>query len=260
MHESSTLIARLRALAQSPGPTQGDDRPADAWLYEGLPRAQLHEFYAAERDDAATAMGFAVALARIASAAPILWIRTEAGEREGGHVHATGLVELGLGPDRLLLAVVADAAAQLRVAADAARCAGIGTVVVEAWGRRHGLDLTATRRLMLAAEGSGVTILVVHADAAPIPSAAATRWSVAAAPSTALEANAPGLPAFDIELLRRRGGPAGQRWRVEWNRDTNAFAPIAYERAAAPLSGADLPLVADRPPPQRPPAPVRARG
>ena len=44
--------------------------------------------------------------------------------------------------------------------------------------------LTATRRLMLSAETSGVTVLSVRIGAEPAPSAAATRWGVAAAPST----------------------------------------------------------------------------
>ena len=47
---------------------------------------------------------------------------------------------------------------------------------------------------------------VIHAAA---PSAAETRWSVSAAASREREANAPGAPAFDLELLRWRAGPAG---------------------------------------------------
>lgn len=252
MADSFALIARLRAVAATCASPQGDSRPADAWLEQGLPRAQLHELYASEGEDGPAAAGFAVALALAARAAPMLWIRTEAGERRMGRLHATGLVELGLSPDQLLLAVVSDEATQLRAAADAARCAGLGALVIESWGRAPGLDLTASRRLMLAAEASGVTIVLLRLGAEPSPSAAATRWGVTAAASTPLEANAPGGAVFDVECLRRRGGPAGQRWRVEWNRDSQCFSQ-------ASLSGAGLPLAADRASARDAPAPVRAR-
>jgi protein ImuA len=107
-------------------------------------------------------------------------------------------------------------------------------------GQSPRLDLTASRRLALAAEKSGVTLLLLRIDAQASPSAADTRWQVAAAPSQALEANAPGPVALDIELLRRRAGPAGMRWRVEWNRDACAFREPA-------LSGAVVSLPSHRP-------------
>jgi protein ImuA len=46
---------------------------------------------------------------------------------------------------------------------------------------------------------------------------------VAAAPSRALPANAPGAPVFDIELLRQRSGPCGLHWQLEWDRDRRIF-------------------------------------
>jgi protein ImuA len=84
-----------------------------------------------------------------------------------------------------------------------------------------------------------VTILIVRAGAAPIPSAAETRWEVAAAPSPPIEAEAPGPPAFAVRLLRRRGGPAGMEYSLEWNRDQACFRETA-------LSGALVSLPAGR--------------
>jgi protein ImuA len=259
--ESSALIAELRRIAAAGSVAPADVRAPDAWLTQGLAPAQFHEIVTPDAVDAPSATGFAVATTLAARANPLLWIRTEASERQGGRLHATGLLELGLPADSLLLVVVADDAALLRTAADAARCAGLGAVLLESWGRAPGLDLTATRRLMLAAEASGVTVLSVRVGAEPVPSAAATRWSVTPAPSTPLEMDAPGGPAFQVELLRRRGGPAGQRWCVEWNRDAKSFSPIALSLSdTAPLSGAGLPLAADRAAAHHPPAPVRRTG
>jgi protein ImuA len=256
MRDSTALIARLRHVARDGGLAwQGDARAENAWLTGGLARAQLHEIHAVH-NEGASAAGFAIALALASGATPILWLRSEAAERQGGRLHATGLVELGVAVDALVLGVVGDEGALLRAASDAARCAGLGTLVVEAWGRCPGIDLTTTRRLMLAAEASGVSVLLLRIAADPVPSAAATRWGVAAAASTPLAADAPGPPAFAIELQRRRGGPSGQRWRVEWNRDACRFDLLPNE-AAATLSGARLPLAAGGAVAQRAPAPVR---
>src|SRR3546814_3035361 len=54
-------------------------------------------------------------------------------------------------------------------------------------------------------------------------------------PSQALEANAPGHAALEIELLRRRAGPPGMRWRVEWNRDECIFREPALSGAVVSL-------------------------
>lgn len=253
MSDSPLSIAALRQLVAGGGATQTDPRPTDAWRREGLARAQLHEIYAADTADGPAAIGVAVAFALAADALPLLWLRAEGHEATTGRLHATGLLELGLPPDALVLVVAPDEVVALRVAADAARCAGLGTLLVESRGRAPGLDLTATRRLMLAAEGSGVTVLSVRVGAEISPSAAATRWAVAACPSTALAADAPGGPAFEIECLRRRGGPAGTCARVEWNRDDRCFQE-------APLAGAGLSLAAGGPAARRPAAPVRRTG
>lgn len=247
MAESSVLIARLRGIA----PSSGREQPAvDDWLAHGLARGRLHELFAEEPDDASSAAGFAIALSLCAKALPILWLRTQGSERRAGLVHARGIAGLGLDAGSLMIGVVPDEAALIRAVADAARCTGLGTVLVEAWGRAPAIDLTCSRRLMLAAEGSGVTVLMLRIDAEPRASAAATRWSIGAGRSTALDANAPGAPCFEIELLRRRGGPAGLRWCVEWNHDQRRFL-------AAALSGAAFPMAADRSFASEPGAPVR---
>lgn len=253
MVDSTALLAHLRSLAAPAVPRQADSRPVEAWLADGLAPAQLHEIFAVEADDGPSGAGFAIACALAADAMPLLWLRTEAGERQGGRLHATGLAELGVDASTLLMVLVADEPALLRAAADAARCPGLGTLLIESWGRAPGLDLTATRRLMLAAESSGVTVLSLRIAAQPVPSAAATRWQVTAAPSRALEADAPGGAAFQVELLRRRGGHAGLGWCVEWNRDTRIFDPQA-------LSGAGLSLASGGAVADRAPASVRRTG
>lgn len=214
----------------------------DEALGGGFGRGRVHELFAETGDDAGTVTGFAtmLALRTVGWRSPIFWLRTDEAERLGGRLHGPGFIELGGDPDSLVLGVAPDTRALLRAAADAARCPGLSALIVECHGQCPALDLTASRRLALAAEQSGVTLFLLRLEAQPVPSAADTRWMVGAAPSRSLEADAPGRPMFEIELLRRRAGPAGMRWRLEWNRDRLQFSDPA-------LSGAMVPLSAGRP-------------
>lgn len=212
----------------------------DAALGGGLARGQLHEVFADSSRDAASGAGFATILAQRLGGAAI-WLREEQAERRL-RLHGPGVAALGLDPGRLLFGVLPDADAVLRAGADVLRCSQLGVAVIELWRNPRNLGLTATRRFQLAAETSGVTALLLRIEAEPTPSAAATRWGVRSVASRPLEANAPGHPAFQLELLRRRGGGRGA-WRLEWDHDDSTFADIG----AAALSGAVVPVPADRP-------------
>ncbi|MEO6093977.1 MAG: hypothetical protein ABIT04_13010 [Novosphingobium sp.] len=216
----------------------------DRALGGGLARGRLHEVFAIDAAAAASATGFAAMLARRLDGegdggpedrqrGGIVWLREEWAERQSGRLYPPGLVEIGLDPARLILGVLPDPLALLRAAADVVRCAGVAAAVIELWRAPRILDLTATRRLALAAEASGVTALLLRIAAEPMPSVARTRWAVRPAPSTPLEANAPGSPLLEVELLRQRGRSELGVWRVEWNREQASFRD-ADESAATP--------------------------
>lgn len=200
---------------------------------EGLAPATLHEIYAGSVGDTASALGFAALVSlRFTAERPLLWFRAL---KSRGTPYGPGLVELGMDPGRILFVSAPDERALLRAGADAAQCAGVGAILIEAEGKLPLYDLTASRRLRLAAAYSGVTILLVRTGAMPIPSAAETRWEVAAAPSPTIEAEAPGPPAFAVRLLRRRGGPAGMEMRLEWNSEQACFRETALSGALVSL-------------------------
>jgi len=227
-----------------PGPFEAlGPATLDAALGGGLALGRVHEIYGAEPDDAAAAIGFGMALAGIVArdaARPALWLRSRRAGQAGGVLQAQGWAELGGTPGPALLGLVPDGMALLRATVDALRCPSLGVVVAEGWGNLRELDLTASRRLTLAAEKSGVTLLLVRPDAAPAPSAAQTRWQVTSAPSRPLPGRAPGAPVFDLTLLRQKSGPCGLNWQLEWDRDRRIFRE-------APSSGALVSLPADRP-------------
>ena len=228
-------------------PISFGDGKIDDVMGGGLVRAGLHDIYAAGIADIGAATGFAAALAlRAAMEKPILWVRQEFLDTETGRLNASGLSELGLDPRRIILVRARDVEGALRAGEQAARCAALGAVLIEPWGNPRMLDFTASRRLSLASAKSGVPTLMLRVSASPAQSAAVTRWMVQALPSRALAANAPGFPAFQLNLLRHRGGMAGHAWRVEWNRDRKCFQDRPHF-AAAPVSRPVVSVSHDRP-------------
>lgn len=192
----------------------------DQRLHGGLVRGVLHEVFAEEADaSAATAFALILALRGGDASKPVLWIREDRAQRRTGVLYGPGLIELGADPDRFIFVHAPDELAALRAGADSVKCGGLGAVVIEPYGKARALDLTASRRLALAADTSGVLTLLLRIGAEPSPSAAQTRWQVAAAPSVPLEGNAPGAPALAVTLLRHRAGIAGFSACLEWDRE-----------------------------------------
>ena len=206
------------------------------------PLGALHEVAGTGPDTehaAAAALFAAGVLARLRG--PVLWALTR------DDLFAPALAGVGLHPDRL---IQAEAGKQvLSVMEEGLRHPGLAGVVGELDGR---LTLTASRRLQLAAEASGVTAIVLrrsrrHDDPALAePNAAVTRWRLAALPSApplphAPPPDAPDLPGLGrarwrLELLRCRGGDPAT-WIVEACDATGHLALVAElaDRSAAPL-------------------------
>ncbi len=218
----------------------------DARLGGGLARGALHEICAGGEGDHPAASGFALMLAMRASgrageggagqggAKPVLWVREDKGARMDGQLYAPGLAELGFDPGRLILVQAPDTLAALRAGADILGSLGLGAVVIEPFGEARALDLTASRRLVLAAERAGVAAFVLRARTSGFASAASTRWHVASASSHALPGDAPGVTALSLALVRHRGGIAPFEILLEWDRDETAFREPALLRDHLP--------------------------
>jgi protein ImuA len=226
-------------------------RAADAVLKGGLERGALHEVYAATNAEAA-ATAFAAGLAtRVARKKKILWIRQDFSAVEFGELSATGFLELGIDPSRILLVCTAHADDAIKAASDALTCAALGAIVIEIPGVPKILDLVTSRRLTLACAQKNVTAFLLRFAAKPQASTAETRWLVRAAASPKDEEDW-GQPVFETELVRNRRGRTGH-WVMEWNCDEGLFREPhgrqpAHHRAvvsapgdgsaAAPLEGA----------------------
>jgi len=195
-----SLRQQLASLGRGAGP--GDSglfslgmTAVDSHLGGGLTRGGLHEVFAENLADTAAATGFSLALAtRAMGRKHLVWIRQGFLDTEAGEPYGPGLVEHGLDPDRLILVRPVRGQDALRVAGEAAHCRALGAVFLDLWDTPKALDLTASRRLALAASQSGVPVILTRTSADPVASAAASRWQVRSMASAALEANAPGLP------------------------------------------------------------------
>lgn len=217
----------------------------DTRLGGGLALGALHEVCAGRAGAPWAASGFALMLALRAATTgpcagrPLLWVREDRAERMWGGLYAPGLAELGVEADRVILVQAPDTLSALRAGADIAGAIGPGALVIEPFGEAKALDLTASRKLVLAAESSDIAAFILRDSDTRLASAAATRWRVEAAPSTLLEGNAPGQTLLRVGLARHRGGIAPFETLLEWNRDEHIF------REPAPLSGA-APAPAER--------------
>ncbi len=210
-------------------------RSADTCLKGGLLTGALHEVFAAEAGCEAAASGFAATLAmRAGQKKMLLWIRQDFTALEFGEMSATGFLELGFDPARLLLLRVSDVTSALRAAGDALSCAALGAIVIEIAGPQKKLDLVTSRRLTLAAARKGVSAFLLRFGTKPDASAAETRWLVRPAPSQ-MQKDDWGFPLFRAALTRNRHGATGE-WVMEWTGDEHVFREPANRGAVVSVS------------------------
>jgi protein ImuA len=231
-----------------------DPRSAEPAFEALLRRAALHEFYPAAQRDAMASGGLLLGLAAQQQDGMILWVRQEALSRECGQPCPSGIVEFGVDPQRVVLVRARDAQAVLQAGLEGARSGALAAVLLETWGEAPLYDLSASRRLALAAREAGAQVLLAPVAAPIKASAAETRWRVETSPSFALATRAPGHPVYNLSLLRARNGRDGTTYRLEWNRDARSFLSChdiartlsrAPEGRVAPISGALAPFPAN---------------
>jgi len=248
--DQAAVLAALRArVARLEGVGRGarhEDGPVP--VCDGLPlpggglsRAAVHEVLA-------TAPGCgsafcAVLLAR--AGGTVLWIAS--GGKDEPLAWPPGLARCGLAPADLVLVRAERWPDALWAMEEALRCPAVtGALLAPAWepdrqARDGGVDLTATRRLQLAAKAGGALGLLLRSDTAGErghlgPSAAATRWRIAPLPATASADQGADVPRWRLELLRARGGVPGGPWAVAWH-EAERRLTLDQEKGAAAGTG-----------------------
>jgi protein ImuA len=219
-------LARYGLPADRP-PVPLGDANVDGVLGGGLRPGALHEVFA----HGWSGGGFGVLLAMLAAKTrPLFWVRPDYEAMEYGALSPGGLLELGGDPRRLVMVRTHGPLDALSAASDILACPHVGALLLEMEGEPKCLDLVTSRRLVLAAEQSGVTVVMLRCGAVPEPSAALTRWQVASAASSPLDDDW-GNPVFDARLVRHRAGGLG-RFLLTWNPEHGCF-DTAYPGAVA---------------------------
>lgn len=241
-------LKKLDALRAGIAALEGGGRPLGDALLIGDPRidgrlpggglelASWHEFAGEglELETAALGAGFLARLLRpLARRGALVWVLRR------DDLYAPGLASLGLAGERLIQVFARDEAEALGVMEDALRTRGVAAAV----GEVEGVDLVAGRRLQLACEQGRATGFILRrrpfggAPMGAASSAAATRWSLAPAPSEPPPGEAGlGPPRWRVRLERCRGGRTGT-WILEASEEDDAAHPF---RLVAEVGDRDL--------------------
>jgi protein ImuA len=232
---------------------------ADACLNGGVARGALHEIAAADHRSLPAALGFLLALTRQTFPSPerggsdrlersekrsgegsspdphpirlrncsagstspfqgeanVLWPFSKTAH-PFGTPYAPGLRFFGLDPARILFVRCTSARDCLWTMEEGLRLGGVRTVIS---ARPKAMDLTASRRLQLAAEQAATPVFLLRNYNDGGLSAAVTRWRIAPAPSARDEFGFTENARFHVALEYARGGKPGE-WVMEWNSDT----------------------------------------
>ena len=223
----------------------------------GLAGGGVHEIAGDSDIVDGSATAFAAALAGRAQRLhrlPVVWIAPRIDQRES--LYGPGLALFGLDPAALIVVRIpghgrTGAARALWAMEEALRTPAVGAVCAEI----DAVDLTASRRLQLAAEAGGAFGLLLRNTArscAAAPIASVTRWRVASAPSApvspaSLPPSLPGAIRWQVELLRARGGKP-HHWLLEWRHDPDCDTAGGFALAAAPGDRPAAPAAAGDPP------------
>jgi protein ImuA len=207
----------------------------DAHLGGGLAQAALHEIAGSGCDGELATLPafFAGQVIRRHPDRRTLWVAPAA------DLYGPGLLGFGLDPTKLLLVETHQDAESLWALEEAARSGAVSLVI----GEIDRLDLTASRRLQLAAEEKNCTILVLrrsrlagNGEKHRHPSAAMTRWLISPLPSQSRD-NRPGLgrPCWRLDLWRQRNGPPGC-WDISLQEHAWQQTPRRQEASLEPDS------------------------
>jgi protein ImuA len=240
--QAPDALARLRQSMENIEHYQSDNAPlplglkrADAILNGGLARGALHDIAPQAPIQLGAANGFALALAALAGKAnggrETLFIQTDLARLEAGAPYGIGLDLFGLPARRLLMLRARRPIDALFAMEEALKCRAVACVIAELPDDRA--DLTTTRRLSLAARThDGLGLLLRHRSTA-MPSAAMTRWEVAAAPGARDANGGIGATSFLLSLVKNRRGSCA-RFRVAWSHHELAFVEADPVAVAAP--------------------------
>jgi protein ImuA len=213
------LRRRVGGIDASPKPSAARQASGE-WVSPAIFAGGLHEMVGTTPADftAATAFALISAAQDRGNTRPLFFGMLASDRQDRGMLYGPGVQALGIHPDRLMLLQASSEKELLWAAEEAMNCNALGGVII-ALGRREKLyGFSASRRLKLRQERSGVPLFMVRVMTGE-PTAATARWRVAYAPSEGIatagsEVPLLGLPRFRVVLEHYAGWPE-QEWLLE---------------------------------------------
>lgn len=175
-----------------------------------FPLAAIHEFVSDSNETASATSGFLAGLLSsiMNKSGLVIWINTTHA------IFPPALKYFGVSPDKIIFIHLKKEKEIQWVMEESLKCKGLSAVVSE----MNGLSFTASKRLQLAIEESGVTGFVIRNNSHNLhPTACVTRWRITSLPGGSLPVGMPGVgfPRWNVELLKVRNGKPG-KWEVEF--------------------------------------------
>ena len=180
----------------------------NAFAHNSFPVSGIHEFISHTVEDVATTYGFIASIlaSLMQKGRACIWI---------GHTQAIfppALKAFGIAPEKIIFIQLQKEKEMLWAMEEALRCDGLAAVLCEV----KELSFTASRRLQLAVEKSGVTGFIVRTKPRNVgANACVTRWQITSL-RTVLEEGMPGIgfPRWNVSLLKVRNGKP-DNWQIE---------------------------------------------
>lgn len=198
--------------------------------------AGVHEIKPSHYSDIGAALGFTLRLIVrrlcVGSQGAVLWCGLERESHEIGMLHGPGLLQCGLDPSRLMIVQAAKGRDVLWAMEEGLKANTLAAVV----GLLPTADLTAARRLALAAQRGATPCLAITHHKTATMGVCLTRWRIARTQSGPhpFVAFSPGNPRWCVTLERVRHGGGGRSWVLEWCNDAYCFRLAATLADRAP--------------------------
>jgi protein ImuA len=203
----------------------------------GLASGVLHEVIAATHDAVPATFAFLLALTSLALAAKpglAILVASQRALAPWGALYGHGLDRLGVDPSRLMLVAARTDKEALWAMEEILRSRVRPAMVSGALARCP--DLTASRRLNLAAAALAIPLTLACTATESGASAAATRWRISTLPASRDRFGALLDPCWSLSLERCRHGRPG-KWFVEWNHVAHRFSLVEGMADRSPAQG-----------------------
>ena len=179
-----------------------------AFPNNAFPLGTVHEFICNQPEDASSTSGFisGILSSLMRGNGACFWICASRS------IFPPALQLFGIEPGNIIFVEVLNEKERLWAIEEALKCDGLSVVISE----MQDMSFTASRRLQLAVEKSGVTGFLIRQGPKNFTTACAARWRITALPCEMIDAM-PGLgfPRWNVELLKVKNGKPGM-WQLEW--------------------------------------------